>query len=321
MDIEKSHKEMDSDDKDMDSVEVGDVDDILGDYGNDEQDQIMNDGESQKNKQSRNDGVRCEGRSDPNLLYDYEAALVESRRTNPNLKTQAEMVDIGIQCMGSFGISCSKPDTYTPLDGDCLWTCFVKSREPSLVGDALRAETFDYRVKCVGAAIEEIKTMDEERLAMVQSVIADAKVGVPPQNREEIIAHLTRYMERGIWNGQMGDILPYVAAAFLNQGLLIINLDSRTLSYAAPECKMFHGREDFKVPCIAVRQFNHFEDVPVKHDSKEVASALYQLLKKGEHLTLPAEVGDIDDGQFEPDQTSTPAPSQSTGQVNANMFK
>ena len=308
MDIEKSHKEMESDDKDMDSVEVGDVDDILGDYGKDEQDQRRNDwidGENQTNKQSRSDGLR-EGCSDPNLLYDYEAALVESRRTNPNLKTQAEMVDIGIQCMGSFGVACSRPEDYTPLDGDCLWTCFVKSRYPSLVGDALRAEKFHYRLRCVGAAIEEIKSMDAERLAMVQSVIADAKVGVPPQSREEIIAHLRRYMERGIWDGQMGDLLPYVAASFLNQGLLIVNLDSRTITYAAPECKMFHGREDFKVPCIAVRQLNHFQGVPIKHDYNEVASALYEMIKNGEHLTLPADVGDINDGQFEPEQTSTP---------------
>ena len=243
------------------------------------------------------------GSSDQPLLYDYEAALVESRQANPNLKTQAEMVDFGIQSMRSFGVACLRPDNYTPLDGDCLWTCFIKSRDPSLVGNALRAEVFHHRVRCVGAAKEEIKSMDEERLAMVQSVIA--KVGVPAQSREEIIAHLTRYMERGIWDGMMGDLLPYVAASFSNQGLLIVNLDTRSITYAAPECKMFHGREDFKFPCIVVRQFNHFEEVPIKHDSKEVASALFDMLKNGEHLTLPAEVGDINDRQFEPELTST----------------
>ena len=257
--------------------------------------------ENQNREQSRNHGLENQ-----NLLYDFEAAVIESRRTNPNLKTQAQMVEIGIRCMESFGVACSRPDDYTPLNGDCLWTCFAKSRDPSLVGNALRAETFHYRLKCVGAAIEEIKSMDVERLAMVQSVIADAKVGVPPQSREEIIAHLKRYMERGIWDGKMGDLLPYIAASFLNQGLLIVNLDSCTITYAAPECKMFHGREDSKFPCIAVRQLNHFEGVPIKHDYKGVASALYDMIKNGEHLTLPAEVGGISDGQFKPDQTSTP---------------
>ena len=283
--------------------EVSDISDTLMEY---EEGQNHNSRDLIEEENPNIEKLIKYGSSDQPLLYDYEAALIESRRTNPKLKTQAEMVNIGIKWMGSFGVSCTKPDHYTPMDGDCLWTCFAKSRNPSLVGDALRAEAFYYRLRCVGAAIEEIKSMDAERLAMVQSVIADAKVGVPPQSREEIIAHLRRYMERGIWDGQMGDLLPYVAASFLNQGLLIVNLDSRTITYAAPECKMFHGREDFKVPCIAVRQLNHFQGVPIKHDYNEVASALYEMIKNGEHLTLPADVGDINDGQFEPEQTSTP---------------
>ena len=211
--------------------------------------------------------------------------------------------------MGSFGVVCFRPEPgdYTNMDGDCLWTCFVKSRKPSLVGVALRAEAFHFRLKCVGAAIEEIKKMDAERLAMVQSVIADAKKGVPPQSREEIIGHLERYMGSGTWDGQMGDILPYVAAAFLNQGLLIINLDVNTISYAAPDCKMFHGKEDFKIPCVAARQVNHFEAVPLKPDSCEAATGLYEMLKTGHHLTIQADVGDINDGEFEPVQTLTPS--------------
>ena len=291
LDIEDGDGEMDINDKDVEAV---DMCDILG-----------GDRDSR-----RNDGVGCEGSGDPNLLYDYEAALIESRRANPNLKTQAEMVDIGIRCMGSFGIVCLRPDPddYTPMDGDCLWTCFVKSRNPSMVGAALRAEVFHYRVRCVGAAIEDIKNMDEERLAMVQSVIA--KVGVPPQSREEVIAHLTRYLESGTWTGMMGDILPYVAAAFLNQGLLIINLDVNTISYAAPECKMFHGKEGFKFPCVAARQENHFEAVPVKPDSGKAAAGLYEMLKNGQHLNIQAEVGENNDRQPEPDQTSTPLPQE-----------
>ena len=292
LDIEDGDEEMNIVNKDVGDIETVGMCNILGG--------------DQDNR--RNEGVGCEGSSDPNLLYDYEAALIESRRANPDLKTQAEMVDIGIRCMGSFGVGCLRPepDDYTPMDGDCLWTCYAKSRNPSMVGAPLRAEVFYYRVRCVGAAIEDIKNMDEERLAMVQSVIANAEVGVPPQSREEIVVHLTRYLESGTWNGKMGDILPYVAAAFLNQGLLIINLDVNTISYAAPECKMFHGKEDFKVPCAAARQENHFERVPIKQESWEAAAGLYEMLKNGQHLNLQAEVGEINDRQSEPDQTSTP---------------
>ena len=299
LDIEDRDEEMDTDDRHVGNIEAVDKCNILG-----------------ANQDSRrNYGLECEGRGDSNLLYDYEAALIESRRNNPGLKTQAEMVDIGIRCMGSFGIVCFRPepDDYTPMDGDCLWACFAKSRNPSMVGAALRAEAFYYRVRCVGAAIEDIKNMDEERLAMVQSVIA--KVGVPPQSREEIIAHLSRYLERGSWTGQMGDILPYVAAAFLNQGLLIINLDANTISYAAPECKMFHGKEDFKVPCGAARQENHFEHVAIKQESWEAAAGLYEMLKKGQHLNIQAEVGDINGGQS--DQTLTSL-TEETGVLEQN---
>ena len=128
-------------------------------------------------------------------------------------------------------------------------------------------------------------------------------------------------MGSGTWDGQMGDILPYVAAAFLNQGLLIINLDVNTISYAAPECKMFHGREDFKVPCIAARQVNHFEAVPVMPDSCEAATGLYELLKNGQHLTIQADVGDINDGEFEPEQTSTPLTEETRAENDRSEFE
>ena len=46
-----------------------------------------------RQSQSREQLINLSPRNEP-LLYDCEAALVESRRINPNLKTQAEMVDI-----------------------------------------------------------------------------------------------------------------------------------------------------------------------------------------------------------------------------------
>ena len=63
---------------------------------------------------------------------------------------------------------------------------------------------------------------------------------------------------------------------------------------------------EHSVPCVAARQENHFERVHIEQESREAAAGLYEMLKNGQHLNLQAEVGEINDRQSEPDQTSTP---------------
>ena len=61
--------------------------------------------------------------ADPNLLYDLEKAMAESRRTTPNLLSQDEMQERGIEFMARLGIKCVRPAYAIPMNGDCLWSC------------------------------------------------------------------------------------------------------------------------------------------------------------------------------------------------------
>ena len=238
---------------------------------------------------------------DANLLYDLEKALAESRKTTPKLLSQVEMQERGLEFMARLRIKCVKPAYPIPLDGDCLWSCFAMSRNPYLTKEQLKAEAFHFRLRGVGMAIECLSSMGEEQLAMVQSVIAE-KEG-EPQSREEIIEELTKYMQSGMWSGNMGDIMAPVAASGLGQGLIIIHpTEPPYCTYAAPDCEMFRGKEDIPYPCIAVQQGNHYESALVHEDSKESARNLLQSLKEGEGVTVRAETR-VDEGS---QQTSTP---------------
>ena len=238
---------------------------------------------------------------DANLLYDLEKALAESRKTTPKLLSQVEMQERGLEFMARLRIKCVKPAYPIPLDGDCLWSCFAMSRNPYLTKEQLKAEAFHFRLRGVGLALECLRSMGEEQLAMVQSVIAE-KEG-EPQSREEIIEELTKYMQSGMWSGNMGDIMAPVAASGLGQGLIIIHpTEPPYCTYAAPDCEMFRGKEDIPYPCIAVQQGNHYESALVHEDSKESARNLLERLKEGEGVTVRAETR-VDEG---PQQRSTP---------------
>ena len=65
--------------------------------------------------------------ADPNLLYDLEKGIAESRRTTPKLLSQAEMHERGLQVMERLGIKCVKPAYPVPMNGDCLWSCYAVS--------------------------------------------------------------------------------------------------------------------------------------------------------------------------------------------------
>ena len=191
------------------------------------------------------------------------------------------------------------------------------SRNPYLIKEQLKAEAFHFRLKGVGQALERISVMDEEQLAMVQSVIAEKKR--EPQKREEIIEELRKYMQSGVWNGNMGDIMPPVAAAGLSQGLIIIHPGEHPYcTYAAPDCNMFRGKEDIPYPCIVVQQENHNEVILIHENSKESARDLYERLKEGEGVTIQAGVRK---NEGHPQHTSTPLqsdPDKDQQQPSAN---
>ena len=255
---------------------------------------------------------------EPKLLYDLEKGLAESRRTTPTLLTQVEMQERGLQVMAKLGLKCVKPAYPVPQNGDCLWSCFAVSRNPYLSEELLKPEAFHFRLRGVGKALESISMMGEEQLAMVQSVIA--KKDREPQTREEIIEELRKYMQSGMWSGDMGDIMPSVAASGLSQGLIIIHPTERPYcTYAAPDCEMFRGKEDTPFPCIAVQQGNHYETLHLHEDSKEKARRLYETLKVGKAVTVQAGES-VDEDKDGPGQEQEQHPADQSSQAGKRLL-
>ena len=160
-----------------------------------------------------------------NPLYDLSRALRESRKAMPNGMTQKEMVELGIKFMDRLGVQCQQPTSFVTGDGDCLWSSIVRfqpsftlfvamihckthlvilfiltrSRNRHLKGEDLRREAFHTRLVCVGSAIEAMKGMDQESLAVIQSVVA--VVRREQGGREYIISEMNKYLGSGTYTG------------------------------------------------------------------------------------------------------------------------
>ena len=108
----------------------------------------------------------------------------------------------------------------------------------------------------------------------------------------------------------MGDILPYIAASFTGQPLLIIELSfgSPYCTFADPNLACFGQQETIDWPCVVVRQMDHFEDLIVGESQRELVRAIYTNLKNGAALILrPENSGkETENLSFHPILTSTP---------------
>ena len=174
-------------------------------------------------------------------------------------------------------------------------------------GEALRREAFHARLISVGSAIEVVKNMDEQSLQDVQSVIAREREEEEMEiGRETIIRELTKYLNSGSYSGLMGDILPFVAASFMGQPLLIIELSfgNPFCTYADPDLTCFGRKELNRSPCLVVRQRDHYEELPVGDSDRQIIETLYRNLKNGVAHILVPEVNE-QNVSFLPGQTST----------------
>ena len=108
----------------------------------------------------------------------------------------------------------------------------------------------------------------------------------------------------------MGDILPYIAASFMGQPLLIIELSfgSPYCTFADPKLACFGQQETINWPCVVVRQKDHFEDLIVGESQRELVRAIYTNLKNGAAVILrPENRGwEAENLTFDPILTSTP---------------
>ena len=332
LDIENSQEDMDCEGYDEKNVdwndevgELGDICNALGDCEEYEQGCIGKDAtgkENQRREQSRNYGLREEGCSDPTLLYDFGAAVIESRQNNPNLETLTEkigsggpswvnaniqferdiaaaqavsrkespgcltaeqVIGLGIRTAARLGILCRRPNlpldgnSFIPMDGNCTFSCFTHANDPTLRGRDFKEATWELRIRAVGSGIERLKHLNDEQWALLQGIVT--KDGEDTMSKEEIKVEMEKYMESGQYSGNLGDILPQLAADFLEQPLLVIEIKNckvTNLSLVKPG-GLFGAQiqcEGFLV--IVIKQMNHYESLLIATEARETAMEKYR---------------------------------------------
>ena len=99
---------------------------------------------------------------------------------------------------------------------------------------------------------------------------------------------LAGYCENGQYQGSMGDLLSYIAAAFLRAPLLIIDLFSpnNTTGLFLSPGDIFDARVENKAPFVVVRQSDHYEAllVPPEGMLKEMYDAYHKADAEGLNL-------------------------------------
>ena len=136
-------------------------------------------------------------------------------------------------------------------------------------------------------------------------------------SKEEIKLQMEKYMETGRYEGNLGDILPQLAADYLNQPLLVIGIKNckvTNLSLIKPGGLFGEQNQGKGCLVIAMKQLNHYETLLIASEAKETAMEKYQqwevmggvVVSPGEELNDSA--GDLWQGATH---------SQSTEQVRA----
>ena len=137
----------------------------------------------------------------------------------------------------------------------------------------------------VGTALECLKNFSELEWSVLQGIISgEAKEQL---SREQIQQELAKYMESGIFSGNVGDILPQLAADILHQPLLIIEVENRkmkTANWIVPGGIFSGGDQQEGYPIVVVKQLQHFEPLLIAHEAMETARLKYTQWKTSKRV-------------------------------------
>ena len=228
-------------------------------------------------------------------------AQVLSLRDTPNLLTPEEVVRKGIAYVAwNLKILCRRPGIHIKLDGNCLWTCICHVIDPNLRGEALEQEAWELRVKSMGASIEQLKDMTDEGWQWLQTVSVK-KDDEEPLTRDEIKSEMDKYMNSGIYEGNLGDILPQSAASHLGQPILIIEINDGKVTNAnlVKPGMIFQCENEEDEPFILVKQKDHFIPLLVDEVARETAREMYRRWKTSERVNIVGQSSEVgNDGEM-----------------------
>ena len=222
--------------------------------------------------------------ADVQYQRDMARARAMSRKETPGCLSAEEVISLGIRTAAAHGILCRRPNlplngnSFAPMDGNCIFTCFCHSNDPSLSGPNLRQATWELRIRALSTAIERLKHFNDEQWALLQAIVTASDKDT--LSREEIKLEMERYMENGKYGGHFGDILPQLAADFMEQQLLVIEVkDGKVVNLSLVYPGGIFGGQDRGCLVIVVKQLNHYEPLLIAMEAEETAKEKYHQWK------------------------------------------
>ena len=217
-----------------------------------------------------------------------------SRSETPGCLPVKELIRLGIRHAASLGISCRWPrlpingNTIVPLNGNCIFTCFVHANNPALRGANLEQAVWELRVRAVGTFIDRLKLYNDEQWGLLGAIFAGRKKGSP--SRDKIRQEMEKFMHSGEYSGDLGDILLHIAASFSQQPVLVIEVKNCkvTNSHWVDDPNKLFGAENHYLGCpmVILHQLNHYEIVLIAEASKDTAQVKYQEWKTSERIAV-----------------------------------
>ena len=175
--------------------------------------------------------------------------------------------------MKDKGFNLEAPPSYVLMDGNCLFSMIALARNSSLQDHSLHMTGTQMRTSSISWAVERIGGLDEEELQRVRMVATpETQFGEPAVSltRQNLIERLQKYAEDGQYAGNMGDILVYIVAAFLQAPILIVDVNHSNAPvglFVSPRT-LFGTEPVTNVPFVGVRLQNHFEGLFVPEETK-----------------------------------------------------
>ena len=253
--------------------------------------------------------------ADIQFQRDMAKAQAVSRKETPGCLTAMQAIRLGIRVAARLGILCRKPDlpldgnSFVPMDGNCIFSCFIHALFPTLRGAEFKQATWELRIKAVGSAIEMLKQFNDEQWDVLQAIVTGNDKET--LSKEEIRQELVKYMESGKYIGNVGDILPQLAADFLGRTLLVIEIEKckvTSMSLVEPGAIFGTQHRDDECPVFVVLQMNHYDPLLIAEEAKETAKNKCQEWNKAGRVGVTAEGEFVD--SFDPTHYSTPREQQ-----------
>ena len=216
---------------------------------------------------------------------DYETAKQRSLLDVP--RNPQEMVRRAIRILADRGITASQASVITDSFGNCLPDSLIAALYPNICQEDLEARSYDLRVSGIANANELIATMSEAQLERLMTVVTGG-VGVGrPDNRQDLLTLISSFGETRVYEGEGGDLFPFLLAYQLRRPLLLVDLHhnrSETLTVVDPEV-FFDASEVAQLPIVLTRQADHFLPIIVGPDQEANLLRLVNEVRAGNYAT------------------------------------